>query len=209
MTGKHRQIQNPFLSILAFHIRTIPVMVRPNCWQNMGRHGLQGKQNLYQHTWCVPFIVKGPGNKAGQRAEGNIYLLDVLPTFCNLAGVTIAKTVEGTSFKPVFIGEKKTMREVMYGAYCGGTKPGMRCVKKGDWKLIKYDVLDGKVHETQFFNLASNPNEYLPEHHKTSEMETNLANNPKYAAKLKEMEALLLAQMTTYGDPYRFWNQNQ
>ncbi|MDP7573428.1 MAG: sulfatase-like hydrolase/transferase, partial [Myxococcota bacterium] len=27
----------------------------------IGRHGLQGKQNLYEHTWRVPLIVKGPG----------------------------------------------------------------------------------------------------------------------------------------------------
>jgi arylsulfatase A-like enzyme len=25
----------------------------------IGRHGLQGKQNLYEHTWRVPMIVKG------------------------------------------------------------------------------------------------------------------------------------------------------
>ena len=31
----------------------------------IGRHGLQGKQNLYQHTWRVPFIVKGPGIRPG------------------------------------------------------------------------------------------------------------------------------------------------
>ena len=30
----------------------------------IGRHGLQGKQNLYDHTWRVPFIVKGPGVKS-------------------------------------------------------------------------------------------------------------------------------------------------
>ncbi len=105
------------------------------------------------------------------------------------------------------MGEKKTIREVMYGAYCGGSKPGMRCVKKGDWKLIKYDVMNGQVHETQLFNLAKKTNEYLPEHHKSGEMETNLANNPKYTAKLKEMEALLLAQTLANDDPYRFWNQ--
>ena len=28
----------------------------------IGRHGLQGKQNLYEHTWRVPLIVKGPGS---------------------------------------------------------------------------------------------------------------------------------------------------
>src|SRR5262249_2899100 len=45
----------------------------------VGRHGLTGKQNLYEHTWRVPFIVRGPGIKAGSQASGFIYLLDVLP----------------------------------------------------------------------------------------------------------------------------------
>lgn len=39
----------------------------------IGRHGLQGKQNLYEHTWRVPFVVKGPGIEAGSRAQGNTY----------------------------------------------------------------------------------------------------------------------------------------
>ena len=174
---------------------------------SIGRHGLMGKQNLYEHTWRVPFIVKGPGIESGKRVKGNIYLLDVLPTLCDLAGIEIPKTVEGTSFKPVLNGQKETVREVMYGVYSGGTKPGMRTVKKGDWKLIKYDVMNGAVHETQLFNLAENPNEYLKEHHKEDEMETNLAENPKYAEKLAEMETLLLEQMELHGDPYRLWNQ--
>ena len=46
----------------------------------VGRHGLAGKQNLYEHTWKVPFIVRGPGIKARSRASGYLYLLDVLPT---------------------------------------------------------------------------------------------------------------------------------
>ena len=33
----------------------------------IGRHGLQGKQNLYEHTYRVPFLVKGPGIKPGSR----------------------------------------------------------------------------------------------------------------------------------------------
>ncbi len=173
----------------------------------IGRHGLMGKQNLYEHSWRVPFIVNGPGIDAGQRVEGNAYLLDVLPTLCDLADIEIPKTIEGLSLKPVLEGEQKSIREVMYGVYCGGTKPGMRSVTKGDWKLIKYDMMDGEVRETQLFNLAKNPHEYLPEHGKLDEMETDLAENPKYAAKLKEMEALLLEQMVQHDDPYRFWDQ--
>lgn len=174
----------------------------------IGRHGLVGKQNLYEHTWRVPFIVTGPGVKSGKRVDGNIYLLDILPTVCDLAGIEIPNTVDGKSFKSVLTGKSTTIRDVMYGVYCGGSKPGMRCVKKGDWKLIKYDLMNGTIHETQLFKLSENPNEYLPEHLKTGEMQTNLADNPKYAEKLAEMEALLLEQMEENDDPYRLWDQN-
>jgi arylsulfatase A-like enzyme len=183
----------------------------------IGRHGLQGKQNLYEHTWRVPMIVKGPGIESGQRAKGNIYLLDTLATLCDLAGIEAPKSNEGLSYKPVLEGKKQTVRDVLSGVYSGGTRPGIRCVKRGDWKLIKYDVLDGAVHQTQLFNLAENPHELLAEHH-AAEVESlthnaptkeqvNLADDPRYAEKLKEMEALLLAEMRRLDDPDRLWNQ--
>ena len=183
----------------------------------VGRHGLMGKQNLYEHSWRVPFIASGPGIRPGTRAEGNSYLLDVLPTLCDLTGVPIPETAQGKSLKPVLNGKSKTVRSVLYGAYCGGTKPGMRAVRKGDWKLIKYDVLNGEVRKTQLFNLKNNPNELLLEHHKNevvektnnqpSKNQVNLAALPKYAEKLAEMESLLLKEMIRLGDPYRLWDQ--
>lgn len=174
----------------------------------IGRHGLQGKQNLYEHTWRVPFIAKGPGIEPGSRVQGNIYLLDVLPTLCQLAGITVPQTVEGISFKPVLEGKQQTVRDVLYGVYSGGTKPGMRSVKKGDWKLIKYDVMDGAVRETQLFNLAENPHEFLAEHAKKHPLQTNLAHDPRFAEQRQELESLLLAEMRRLDDPYRSWDQD-
>ena len=174
----------------------------------IGRHGLQGKQNLYEHTWRVPFIVNGPGINTG-RAQGNIYLLDVLGTLCDLAGIDAPASVESKSFRPVLEGKSETVREVLYGAYCGGTKPGMRSVRKGDWKLIKYDVLEGSVRETQLFNLKANPHEYISQHAKfeAGNLLTDLAEDPALAEKLKEMEALLASEMKRLGDPYPLWDQ--
>jgi len=183
----------------------------------IGRHGLQGKQNLYEHTWRVPLIVKGPGVQPGSRAQGNVYLLDVLATMCDLTGVPVPETNEGVSFKPVLMGKREAMRDVLYGVYCGGAKPGMRCVRHGDWKLIKYDSPGGQGRHTQLFNLKSNPHELLTEHqadsivaltgHKPGAEQVNLADDPRHAAKRKELEALLLGEMQRLDDPYRLWDQ--
>ena len=93
----------------------------------------------------------------------------------------------------------------------------MRSVRKGDWKLIKYDVLEGKVRQTQLFNLKENPDELLKEHHEAKMInltantpkanQVNLADDPRYADKLAEMEALLLSEMRRLDDPYRLWDQ--
>ncbi|WP_146391986.1 sulfatase-like hydrolase/transferase [Allorhodopirellula solitaria] len=183
----------------------------------IGRHGLQGKQNLYQHTWRVPFIAKGPGIPAGTRAIGNTYLLDTLATLCDLAGVETPATNEGISFRKVLQGQQSTIRDTLFGVYCGGTKPGMRCVKKGDWKLVKFDVLNGKVRKTQLFNLKENPHEFLTQHHDenlSDELgisptadQRNLADDPRFAEKRAELEALLLSEMVRLDDPYRLWDQ--
>ncbi len=183
----------------------------------IGRHGLQGKQNLYEHTWRIPFIAKGPDIQAGSRAKGNVYLLDMVSTLCDIAGVEAPKTSEGVSIRPVLSGERKTVRQVLYGAYCGGAKPGMRCVRKGDWKLIKYDSPRDGVRETQLFNLADNPSEYLQQHHapgvakltgvSPKKDQVNLAADSRYAKKLAEMQGLLLAEMRRLDDPYRLWDQ--
>lgn len=193
----------------------------------IGRHGLMGKQNLYEHSLRVPLIIKGPGIKPASRATGNIHLMDILPTFCEIAGIEIPSTCDGISFLPVLKGESETVRDVIYGVYnafhekydingnC--SRPGIRSVKRGDWKLIKYDVYNGQIQKTQLFNLKENPCELLIEHHDPAIIrltgnvpephQVNLADNPEFAEKLKEMEILLLQQQFKYDDPFLLWNQ--
>lgn len=183
----------------------------------IGRHGLQGKQNLYEHTWRVPLIVRGPGVAAGSRAPGHVYLMDLLATLCDICDIEPPDTNEGLSFRPVLQGRQPSIRDVLYGVYAGGTKPGMRCVRRGPWKLIKYDALDGAVQETQLFQLEQNPHEFLLNHHVDTVLaltghtpqphQRNLAGDPAYAARLAEMEQLLVEEQQRLGDPYPLWNR--
>jgi arylsulfatase A-like enzyme len=161
--------------------------------------------------------VKGPGIKAGSRARGNVYLLDVLATLCDIASIEAPKTSEGTSFWPVLKGTRDIVRKNLYGAYCGGAKPGMRSIRSGDWKLIKYESSKDGIQKTQLFNLADNPDELLLEHHQGTlttlmgrspeSFQKNLADDPEHVKKRKELENLLLAEMRRLDDPYRLWDQ--
>ena len=83
--------------------------------------------------------------------------------------------------------------------------------------MTKYHVEKTGVRHTQLFNLKENPHEFIKEHHdpkvvaltgiKPTQNQLNLADNPKYAVKLKEMEALLLTEMRRLDAPYRLCNQ--
>ncbi|MFM9010539.1 MAG: sulfatase-like hydrolase/transferase [Planctomycetota bacterium] len=182
----------------------------------IGRHGLMGKQNLYEHTWRVPLIVAGPGVKPGARAPGNVYLADILATLCDVAGIDPPASNEGTSFLPVLSGDRPHVREVLYGAYCGGAKPGIRSIRRGDWKLIRYESPAGGA-VTQLFDLADNPHELLAEHHEghvtaatkaaPRPAQRNLAADQAQAVIRQELEGLLRVEMERLDDPYRFADQ--
>ncbi|MEP4077316.1 sulfatase-like hydrolase/transferase [Haloferula sp.] len=168
----------------------------------IGRHGLQGKQNLYEHTWKVPFIVRGPGIQAGSESDALVYLHDTFPTFCDLAGIDHPATLDqndGMSFRDVLEGTSQTHRPSVYGTYSGGSKPGMRSVTDGRFKLIKYDVDGDATQVTQLFDLQTNPFELLPEHGVD-----NIATLPAYASIRQRLEEDLTAHRIENIDPYEF-----
>lgn len=168
----------------------------------IGRHGLQGKQNLYEHTWRVPYIVRGPGIEPGSETDALIYLHETFPTFCDLAGLDIPTTIDsndGQSFRDVLEGTTHTHHDVIYGLYAGGDKPGIRAVTDGRFKLMKYDVDNNGTQMTQLFDLQENPFELLPEHGVP-----NLATQPAYALIRQQMEERLLEKRIEYADPYAF-----
>lgn len=168
----------------------------------IGRHGLMGKQNLYEHSLRVPYIVRGPGIAAGSRTRANIYLHDTFPTLADLAGLQPPATIDdndGRSFRNVLENAAAPAREHVYGLYSGGDLPGIRSITDGRFKLIKYDVAGNAVQITQLFDLETNPFELLPEHGVP-----NLATRPAYAAIRQRLEEELTRQRILNADPHAF-----
>ena len=118
----------------------------------VGHHGLMGKQNLFEHSVRVPFLVVGPGVPKGKRTDAAVYLQDVMPTSLELAGVEKPDHVQFASVMPLVNGTTdKSAYDALYGAYLSV----QRSVTIGNDKLILYP----KIKKVLLFDLATDPNE--------------------------------------------------
>lgn len=66
----------------------------------VGRHGLLGKQSVYEHSVNVPLNWSGPGIPVGQRSQAYVYLTEIYPTLCDMLSLPVPSTVEVGSFLP-------------------------------------------------------------------------------------------------------------
>lgn len=157
----------------------------------LGRHGLFGKQNCYEHSVRIPLILAGPGIPQGERREGYVYLLDIFPTLCELIGIEPPASVEGQSFAGALRDPDAITRETLYFAFT----QYQRGVKNDRFKLLEY-VVNGRHNMTQLFDLATDPHEL-----------NNLAADPGHAGVLGELRAELVRCSRDWNDRESRWGQ--
>ena len=146
-----------------------------------GEHGLMGKQNMYDESVRVPFIVAGPGVPAGKTIDSPIYLQDVMPTSLALAGAEIPETVEFDDLRPLWEG-KGTPRTCAYGTYMDS----QRMIEKDGKKLILYP----KAKVARVFDLVKDPIE-----------KNDLFATPEGKKIASGLFPVLLAEQKRFGDP--------
>ncbi len=137
-----------------------------------GSNGLSGKQNQYDHTLRVPLFIAGPGIPPG-RTAAMVYLRDLYPTTCDLAGVPIPDSVTARSFDEVLKGESEGHHDAVFGSFTDT----QRSIETDDgWKLVYYPKLD----RWQLFDRNTDPLELR-----------DLANagHPRFAALKDRLEA--------------------
>lgn len=116
-----------------------------------GSHGLSGKQNQYDHTLRVPLFIAGPGVRRG-RTAAMVYLRELFPTTCELAGLAIPGSVTGRSFAEIVKGGSEGHHEAVFGCFTDT----QRSMQTADgWKLVLYPKLD----RWQCFDLGADPRE--------------------------------------------------
>ena len=139
----------------------------------VGQHGLFGKQNMYDHSVRVPFIVSGPNVQAGASINEPIYLQDIMPTTLDLAHVEKPEHVEFNSLLPLLDG-KKSPYEYIYGCYL----QKQRSIRTRTHKLIVYP----EAPQVRLYNIAEDPLEM-----------NDLAKDPANASIVDELLENLIA----------------
>jgi arylsulfatase A-like enzyme len=159
----------------------------------VGRHGLMGKQNVYEHAVRVPLVIAGPGIPRGKTRGQLCYLFDIYPTLCELAGLKTPGTVEFKSLGPVLGDAGAKHRGRLYFAFMSW----QRAVRNARYKLIEYCV--GNSRYTQLFDLVDDPEETR-----------NLAGDAGYSGTLEALRTLLKEERIRLNDgntPFPFTDQ--
>lgn len=146
-----------------------------------GHHGLMGKQNMFDHSVRVPFMVVGPKIAAARKIDSPIYLQDVMPTTLEWASAQKPDHVEFQSLNPLLGGDREQSYEAIYGAYT----QTQRMVTEGKHKLIVYP----KINKVLLFDLDKDP------------LETkDLAEDPQHQKTVARLLKTLRSQQETVGD---------
>ena len=144
---------------------------------HLGEHGLWMKQSLFEESARVPLVIIAPGAKGnGRPCARTVEFVDLYPTLADLAGLTPPKDLAGVSLKPLLDNPQAAWDRPAYTQVQRGGFPGYS-VRTARWRYTEWD--DGR-QGAQLYDHDADPHELR-----------NLAADPKYAAVVQDMKALV------------------
>ncbi len=123
-----------------------------------GERGTWQKSVFYDPSARVPLLVRLPGNEAppGRRVVAPVGLIDMFPTFCELAGTPTPDVCRGTSLLPLLTGGETLGRDAIFSESVVIHEPEHAgcMIRTARWKYNTY--LDGAE---ELYDLSSDPDE--------------------------------------------------
>lgn len=118
-------------------------------------HRMEHKSMLYEEACRVPLIVRAPGMRSIGGSDGTHLVsngLDLLPTFCDYAGIEPPPDLAGRSLRPIIEGEKKVRWRAALPVECVVG----RAMVTDRFKYCRYDF---GVGAEQLIDLTGDPGE--------------------------------------------------
>ena len=179
-----------------------------------GEHGLGGKCFLYEEDLHIPLIIydpRLPEELQGQKRDEMVVVPDLAPTVMELTDTEVPETMDGESLLPLIKDTAQNWRKDFFAEQLMDIQnyPKSECIRSKDWKYIRYfhRTEDPAQKDLLFRGTLDNYNDFLNGslngkikpgyeelfHLKEDPYEkNNLALNPDYEEKLKEMRHRLI-----------------
>ncbi|SHG61688.1 choline-sulfatase [Cognatishimia maritima] len=141
----------------------------------LGERGLWFKMSFFEGSSRVPLMVSAPNMTPG-RVDTPVSNIDVCPTLCDLAGVSMDEVMPWTTGESlVKLGQGGTRETPVAMEYAAeASYAPMVALRQGKWKFTRCSL-----DPEQLFDLESDPHEL-----------TNLADDPAHAETLAEFQAM-------------------
>jgi choline-sulfatase len=146
--------------------------------ENLGKRGIWGKSNMYEHAAQVPLILAGPDVAQGRTVKTAVSHLDAYRTILDCVGLATTGAehdLPGGSLYRIAAAGDDASRPVFSEYHAAGAATGAFLLRRGRHKLIYYVGM-----APELFDLEADPEEL-----------DNLAAKPEHAALLRDMEAAL------------------
>jgi arylsulfatase A-like enzyme len=127
-----------------------------------GEHNQILKRTMYEPSIHVPLIFAGPEAKHGARVDTPVSLVDLYPTFLEMAGTSYrdigcvpgrAESLVGESLLPQILGAGQRQRDWVFAEYHGDRcSTGTFMLRRDRWKLIRHEG-----YASRLFDVESDP----------------------------------------------------
>lgn len=113
------------------------------------------KRDVYEGGIREPMIARWPGKiQPASQTDLISAFWDVMPTVADLAGVQAPEQIDGISFLPTLLGQRNQKKHnYLYWEF--HEQGGRQAIRKEDWKLVRYKVLDTVNITTELYNLRT------------------------------------------------------
>ena len=98
---------------------TIVILWGDHGWQ-LGEHTLWCKHSNFDVAMRVPMIISAPGFKGGLKTDALTEYIDIYPTLCELAGISLPPQLHGKSFVPLMQNPETAHKDLIYARYITG-----------------------------------------------------------------------------------------
>jgi arylsulfatase A-like enzyme len=160
---------------------------------HLGDHARWAKHTQFENAMRTPLLVRFPGKqKAGVISSALVETVDIYPSLCDYAGLSLPKHLEGLTFLPIVRGDK---HESKTGAYSQ-----IRPVPVDQQHLVAYSVRTQGFRYVEWRDAAKRNEVVWRElyNHETDPDETaSVADDPRYSAALKHHAQLVLEGYTS------------